>query len=210
MDLEKVAIMRLREGAEISKYYYNKPLLLCYSGGKDSEIILDLALKSGIDFEISHSHTTADAPETVYHIRRKFKELESKGIKCTTQMPTFKGKSVSMWSLIPAKKIPPTRHARYCCAILKETAGHNRAIVTGVRRAESTNRAKSGIIQTWSKDISKRIIINNDNDEKRKIVEGHYDNYCKHYNGKKFVFTDFFKDRCGKYYNEVVYEIIFN
>ena len=43
--------------------------------------------------------------------------------------------------------------------------------MTGVRRAESTNRAKSGIIQTWSKDISKRIIINNDNDEKRKIVE---------------------------------------
>lgn len=41
-------------------------------------------------------------------------------------------------------------------------------------------------------------------------VEGHYDNYCKHYNGKKFVFTDFFKDRCGKYHNEVIYEIIFN
>lgn len=170
-DLEKMSIERLQEGAQISRYYYNKPLLLCYSGGKDSEIILDLALKSGIDFEVSHSHTTADAPETVYHIRRKFKELESKGIKCTTQMPTFKGKSVSMWSLIPAKKIPPTRLARYCCAILKETAGHDRAIVTGVRRAESTNRAKSGIIQTWSKDISKRIIINNDNDEKRKIVE---------------------------------------
>lgn len=85
MDLEKVAIMRLREGAQISRCYYNKPLLLCYSGGKDSEIILDLALKSGIDFELQHSHTTADAPETVYHIRRKFKELESKGIKCTTQ-----------------------------------------------------------------------------------------------------------------------------
>lgn len=41
-------------------------------------------------------------------------------------------------------------------------------------------------------------------------VEKHYDNYCKHYNGKKFVFTDFFKDRCGEYHNEVVYEIIFN
>ena len=159
MDLEKTSIERLREGAEISKYYYDKPLMLCYSGGKDSEIILDLALKSGIDFEVSHSHTTADAPETVYHIRRKFKELESKGIKCTTQMPTFKGKSVSMWSLIPAKKIPPTRLARYCCAILKETAGHDRAIVTGVRRAESTNRAKSGIIQTWSKDISRELSL---------------------------------------------------
>ena len=74
MDLENVAIMRLREGAEISKHYYDKPLMLCYSGGKDSDIILDLALKSGIDFEVQHSHTTADAPETVYHIRNKFKD----------------------------------------------------------------------------------------------------------------------------------------
>ena len=40
-------------------------------------------------------------------------------------------------------------------------------------------------------------------------VERHYDNYCKHYNGKKFVFTDVFKDRCGEYHNEVIYEIIF-
>lgn len=50
MDLEKVAIMRLRDGAEISKRYYDKPLMLCYSGGKDSDIILNLAIKSGIDF----------------------------------------------------------------------------------------------------------------------------------------------------------------
>lgn len=41
-------------------------------------------------------------------------------------------------------------------------------------------------------------------------VERHYDNYFKHYNGKKFVFTDFLKDRRGKYHNEVIYEIIFN
>lgn len=27
MDLEKVAIMRLRDGAEISKRYYDKPLM---------------------------------------------------------------------------------------------------------------------------------------------------------------------------------------
>ena len=75
MDLEKIAIMRLRDGAGISKRYYDKPLMLCYSGGKDSDVILDLAIKSGIDFEVQHSHTTADAPETVYHIRNKFKEL---------------------------------------------------------------------------------------------------------------------------------------
>lgn len=146
MDLEKVAIMRLREGAEISKYYYNKPLLLCYSGGKDSEIILDLALKSGIDFELQHSHTTADAPETVYHIRKKFKELELKGM-------------------------PPTRLVRYCCSILKETAGANRAIATGIRRAESVKRKSRGIFETYTSNKKNKIILNNDNDDKRRVIE---------------------------------------
>lgn len=171
MDLEKISIERLREGAMMSERYYQKPLLICYSGGKDSEIIVDLALKSGIKFEIQHSHTTADAPETVYHIRNRFRELEEKGIKCTINMPYYKGQRVSMWSLIPIKKIPPTRLMRYCCSVLKETAGRNRCIVTGVRRAESVKRKFSGVIETKHNDINKRIIINNDNDEKRQIVE---------------------------------------
>lgn len=171
MDLEKVAIMRLREGAEISKYYYNKPLLLCYSGGKDSDVILDLAIKSGVEFELQHSHTTADSPETVYHIRKKFKKLETKGIKCIINMPRYKDKPTSMWSLIPLKGMPPTRLIRYCCAILKETAGANRAIVTGVRRAESVKRQSRGILETYTSNKSNKIILNNDNDDKRQIIE---------------------------------------
>lgn len=171
MDLEKVSIERLREGAQISELYYQKPLLICYSGGKDSEIILNLALKSGIDFEVQHSHTTSDAPETVYHIRKRFKALEEKGIKCVVNLPYYKGVRTSMWDLIPKKGIPPTRLVRYCCSILKETAGKNRCIVTGVRRAESTKRKSAGIIESNNRDINKRIIINNDNDEKRQIIE---------------------------------------
>lgn len=171
MDLEKISIERLCEGAMMSEHCYQKPLLIRYSGGKDSEIIVDLALKSGIDFEVQHSHTTADAPETVYHIRKRFKELEEKGIKCTINMPYYKGQRVSMWSLIPIKKMPPTRLMRYCCSVLKETAGRNRCIVTGVRRAESVKRKSSGVVEVKHTDINKRIIINNDNDEKRQIVE---------------------------------------
>ena len=171
MDLEKTSIFRLREGAEISKYYYNKPLMLCYSGGKDSDVILDLAIKSGIEFELQHSHTTADAPETVYYIRKKFKELENKGIKCIINMPRYQGISTSMWSLIPLKCMPPTRIMRYCCAILKETACANCAIVTGVRRAESVKRQSRGILETYTSNKSKRIILNNDNDDKRKVFE---------------------------------------
>lgn len=104
MDLEKAGIERLREAAQISEAYYDKPLMICYSSGKDSEVILNLALKSGIKFELQHSHTTADAPETVYYIRKRFKELEANGVTCTINMPRYKGKPTSMWSLIVAKK----------------------------------------------------------------------------------------------------------
>ena len=41
MDFEQTAISRLREGAELSERYYQKPLIVLYSGGKDSEVVLD-------------------------------------------------------------------------------------------------------------------------------------------------------------------------
>lgn len=49
MDKEQKAFERLRLGAEMSKQYYNAPLILCYSGGKDSDVLVQLALNSVID-----------------------------------------------------------------------------------------------------------------------------------------------------------------
>lgn len=40
-------------------------------------------------------------------------------------------------------------------------------------------------------------------------VEKHYDRFYQKYHGRKFVLTDVFKDRYGKYHNDVIYEIIF-
>ena len=45
-----------------------------YSGGKDSDVLVDLFRKSGVKFMVMHNHTTLDAPETVYYVRRKFAE----------------------------------------------------------------------------------------------------------------------------------------
>ena len=171
MDIEKMAFERLRLGAETSKRMYNAPLLLCYSGGKDSDVLLQLAINSGIDFEVLHNHTTIDAPETVYHIRNTFKKLELQGIKCTIEKPTYKGERVTMWSLIPMKMFPPTRIVRYCCTVLKERGGRNRAIATGVRRAESIARSKRGIYEDYNSAKKKKIILNNDNDDKRRWFE---------------------------------------
>lgn len=45
-----------------------------------------------------------------------------------------------MWNLIPKKKMPPTRIARYCCSVFKETSTPNRMALLGVRSAESIKR----------------------------------------------------------------------
>lgn len=76
-----------------------------------------------------------------------------------------------MWTLIPQKLMPPTRVARYCCQVLKEGGGAGRMITTGVRWAESTARSKRGEYESISRNISKRIIVNNDNDAERRWME---------------------------------------
>lgn len=140
MDKEQKAIQRIQIAGEMSIHHYGKPLVCTYSGGKDSDVMLQLFKRSGIPFEVHNSHTTADAPQTVRHIRKVFKELEEQGIKAEIEMPTYKGKRTSMWDLIPQKLMPPTRIVRYCCNVLKETDCQNRYIATGVRWEESTQR----------------------------------------------------------------------
>ncbi len=115
MDKEQTAIERLRLASEMSLRFYKKILVVTTSGGKDSAVCVALALRAGIPFEVLHNHTTVDAPETVRYVREDFRRLEEKGIKCTINFPFYKGRRVTMWSLIPQKLMPPTRIVRYCC-----------------------------------------------------------------------------------------------
>ena len=94
----------------MSKDYYHKPLIITYSGGKDSDVMLHLAetCLDPTEYEVLNSHTTVDAPETVYHIRDTFKRLEDKGIKATVDYHVENGKRITMWNLIPSKLMPPT------------------------------------------------------------------------------------------------------
>lgn len=140
MDKEQKAIERLRTASEMSLAYYKQPLVITTSGGKDSDVCLKLAENAGIPYEVQHNHTTADAPETVRHVRETFQRLEEKGVPCTVNWPTYKGKPITMWSLIPQKLMPPTRLVRYCCSILKEQGGTGRFISTGIRWDESSSR----------------------------------------------------------------------
>lgn len=127
-DKVKRSIDILKAFEPVNESYY-----LCYSGGKDSDCIRILAELSGVKYELHHSLTSVDAPETIQYIKTIPNLIIDK--------PTFKdGTRKTMWNLIPLKLMPPTRLARYCCTELKEYGGRGRFKVTGVRWSESLSR----------------------------------------------------------------------
>ena len=171
-DLEQTAIERLKAASDMSLRLFEKPLVITYSGGKDSDVLLHLARASGIPFEVLHSLTTADAPETVRHVYDTFRRLEEKGVKCDVDKHVQPdGCRVTMWNLIPRKLMPPTRLVRYCCAVLKEGGGKDRFIATGVRWAESTVRKRRGGLEVLTSKPQSKLILSNDNDEDRRLFE---------------------------------------
>lgn len=142
------AIEAFKMAENIASDFYDKPVVVKYSGGKDSDVLLDLAIKSGIKFEVSHSITTVDAPQTNRHVNRVFERLREKGINAYKKMPSYKGKPINMFSLIAKKGIPPTRVARYCCSVFKESTEKNKIVALGVRAAESKKRQNRDTFST--------------------------------------------------------------
>ena len=53
MDLEQKAIERIKTASEMSLEYYKQPLICTYSGGKDSDVLLELFKRSGVPFKYS-------------------------------------------------------------------------------------------------------------------------------------------------------------
>ncbi len=105
---------------------------LCYSGGKDSDVILELAKMANIPFTAIYKNTTIDPSGTIEHCRKN-------GVQIVEPEYTF-------FELIESKGFP-TRRARFCCEKLKEYKIKDTAIL-GIRREESTARAKRYIEPT--------------------------------------------------------------
>lgn len=99
---------------------------LCYSGGKDSDVILELAKMAEIPFRAIYKNTTIDPPGTIAHCKEN-------GVEIVRPKKSF-------FQLIREKGLP-SRFIRYCCEKLKEYKICDSAIV-GVRRSESKKRAE--------------------------------------------------------------------
>lgn len=124
-----------------------EPVEISYSGGKDSEIILELAKMSGIAFRAIYKNTSIDIPGTISHCK-------SKGVEVLAPKMNF-------FDLVK-KKGAPTRRARFCCEVLKEYKVLDRA-VQGIRRSESIKRAERykepEVCRTYAKEQKTRVYL---------------------------------------------------
>lgn len=140
----EVAYERFRWAAKEAERLFDMPLTVSYSGGKDSDVILQLAKESGVPFRVTHNLTTADPPDNVYYIRGVFRQLREEGIDCRINIPRR-----SLWRIMRETLVIPSRIMRVCCAELKERKMPDAPyIVTGVRWAESAGRRKKSGIAT--------------------------------------------------------------
>jgi len=122
------AIMLLQRVQKVLR----KPYYGCFSGGKDSCVIKQLAVEAGVDIVWHYANTTIDPPELVKFIRSEHSDVEM-------QRPQ-KNLIVRMVE----KGLPPTRRIRWCCAEFKECRPpRGSVLVLGVRNAESPRRKNS-------------------------------------------------------------------
>lgn len=109
-----------------------------FSGGKDSQAVLELVKMAGVKYRAVYSVTTNDPADNVRFIKQHYPDVE------------FSVPEKSYFQLIAQKGVP-TMFNRWCCALFKETAGVGYVVLTGVRKEESRKRAAYEEVGKWSR-----------------------------------------------------------
>lgn len=107
-----------------------------FSGGKDSQVLLELVKMAGVKYRAVYSVTTNDPADNVRFIRTHYPEVE------------FSVPSESFFQMVARKGVPSIKN-RWCCSILKEREGIGSVVLTGVRASESNKRAKYTEVCRW-------------------------------------------------------------
>lgn len=112
----------------IQKAVGDKVVEVAYSGGKDSDVILELTKMAGVKYRAIYKNTTIDPVGTVKHCKEK---------GCEIVRPK---NGITFFKLVEQIGFP-NRHKRFCCKHLKEYKILDMAII-GVRKSESRKRAE--------------------------------------------------------------------
>lgn len=172
-------VNRVETAIERYKQFYpaDRIPIIAFSGGKDSAIIYAIAEMAGLPFRSVYSPPSVDPPELIYHIRKYYPKVEI--------LPYNKdknGQTITMWTLIPRKLMPPTSMVRYCCDELKERAGEiGDTVYTGIRWAESKSRSQQSMVNFWKGKIMIRPIVDWSDEDVWEFIKLYKIPYCKLY-----------------------------
>lgn len=100
-----------------------------FSGGKDSQVVLELVKMAGVKYRAVYNVTTNDPADNVRFIKQHYPDVE------------FSIPEKSYFQLISQNGVP-TMFNRWCCALFKESAGVGHVVLMGVRKEESRKRAQ--------------------------------------------------------------------
>lgn len=123
-------------------YDIEQGYFLAFSGGKDSQALYHMAQLAGVRFQGHMNLTSIDPPEVIRFVKKNYPEVEL--IK--------PGKSIFQHAI--EKQLLPTMRVRWCCAEYKETAGAGKVTLIGIRKAESSRRAKRNEVEINSRKFS--------------------------------------------------------
>lgn len=116
--------IKLIQSAAIDAERKGGVLEVAYSGGKDSDVILELTKMAGVKYKAIYKNTTIDPPYTIKHC------IEN-GVEIVRPKENFR-------QLIKRKGIPSDRF-RFCCEVLKEYKISD-VVIVGIRACESKAR----------------------------------------------------------------------
>jgi phosphoadenosine phosphosulfate reductase len=113
-DKVAVALERIRYFERAALAVDGRGYYVCVSGGKDSAVIQELCLLSGVKCVFAHAHTSADYPQTVRFVRGEAERLRRLGYEFVIEVP--QGKYVlnpivdwtdeDVWEFIDKRKLP--------------------------------------------------------------------------------------------------------
>ena len=115
---------------------------LAFSGGKDSQALYHIAQLAGVRFQGHMNLTSVDPPEVIRFVKENYPEV--KLIK----------PSKSIFQSAIEEKTLPTMRVRWCCAKYKELAGAGKVTLIGIRKKESSRRAKRNEVEINNRKFS--------------------------------------------------------
>ena len=145
MQLNEMGWNKIETAIEVIRQNATEPYYVCDSGGKDSDVLVDLVMNRAQVPADYHYNVSPIDPTENYHFLKTFHPF--------TQWEFL---AKHFWQMVDKKGLP-TRRSRWCCEVIKEGGGSGRITLTGIRWAESAKRSQRCMIEPDRKDKTKRL-----------------------------------------------------